>query len=299
MTAKIYFQQQVGAVSIDKLDELWGEILRQNWLDSLDINVVVRAARKWFSPLIEQTAYSLVQYLNENASNQRAKYCGPGSNLWITHPDFRNTRSVEEKIELNFRTASCCLRNGVPVTEDWLTPFFLVTVTGLGPDNYLRFSSILDAQAEMISLHPAYKRAMRLEMIYEAHHLFRSDACVVCGLISHHDIKQGTFWAMSNNDILLEVTLAKAAGLSPQSLTQICALSKHEMIDWEDVQLNGESLNLVGYTGSGLISWFSKFLEQIVHNVVDLLDEMRSLQRNSERIMLAVRRRLNFNGKVE
>jgi hypothetical protein len=299
MTAKIYLQQQVGPVSIDKLDELWGEILRQNWLESLDIHVVVRAARKWFSPLIEQTAYSLVQYLNENASYQRAKYCGPGSNLWITHPDFRNTRSVEEKIELNFRTASCCLRNGVPVTEDWLTPFFLVTVTGLGPDNYLRFSSILDAQAEMVALHPDHKRAMRLEMIYETHHLFRSDVCVVCGLISHHDIKQGTFWAMSNNDILLEVTLAKAAGLSPQSLTQICALSKHEMIDWEDVQLNGESLNLVGYTGSGLISWFSKFLEQIVHNVVDLLDEMRSLQRNSGRIMLAVRRRLNFNGKVE
>ena len=299
MTAKIYIQQQVGAVSVDKLDELWGEILRQNWLNSLDIPVVVRAARKWFSPLVEKTACNLTKYLNEIASYQRAKYCGPGSDFWTKYPDLKNTQSVDENREITFHASSCCLSNGVPITEDWLASFFLITVTGAGPDNYLRFSSILDAQAEMIALHPDHKRAMRLEMIYEAHHLFRSDVCVVCGSISHHDVKQGTFWAMSNNDIFLEATLAKAAGLSPQRLPHIYALSRHELINWEYVQLNGESPYLIGYTGPGLISWFSKFLEQFVHNIVVLLDEITSLQQNTERIMLAVRRRLNFMGKVE
>lgn len=298
MKAKIYFQQQAGTASIDNLNELWEEILKQNWLGSLDIPVVVRAAGKWFSPLVEQTASSLVQYLNEKAYYQKVKYCGPGSGFWTKSIDLPNPRSFNENKEITFRVSSCCLNDGVPVTEDWLSPFLLITITGLGPDHYLGVSSILDAQAEMITVAPDYKRAMRLETIYEAHHLFRSDVCVVCGSISRKDAKRGAFWAMSNNDILLEGALAKSAGLSPKRLPQMIALSRHELIDWENVQFNGELSQLLGYTASGLIVWLTKFIERIIHIKALCSDEINILHQNSERIMLAICRRFTFIGKV-
>ncbi|MCJ7532471.1 MAG: hypothetical protein MUO64_15755 [Anaerolineales bacterium] len=299
MKAKIYFQQQAGTASSDNLNELWEQILKQNWLGSLDIPVVVRAAGKWFSPLVEQTASSLVQYLNEKAFYQKVKYYRPGSGFRTMSLDLPNPRSLDENKEITFRVSSCCLNDGVHVAEDWLSPFFLITITGMGPDHYLGVSSILDAQAEMVTVPPDYKRAMRLETIYETHHLFRSDVCVVCGSISRKDAKRGAFWAMSNNDILLEVALAKSAGLSPQRLPQINALSRHEVIDWENVQFNGELPQLLGYTASGLIVWFTKFFERIIHIRALWLDEINILQQNSERIMLAIRRRFNFIGKVE
>ena len=287
-----------GPASEADLTVLWDEIMRRGWLDFTHGPVIVRPGCRWFSPLVEQTALSLVEYLNQRAPQAEVLYIDVASAQKAALSVLPDRGKMQGRDELDLRVLGCCLQDGVPLAEAWLSPFSLVTVSGAGPDSFLGFSSVLRAQAEMIALPPNRARALQLECIYEAHRLVRSDMAVVCGPVSRRNAQPGVFWAVSNSDVAPEAAVAQAAGLVAERLPHLRYLARHEVIEWDGAPAGGDLPRLTGYAAPVLIVWCTGAAWALIRSLVMLSDNVRRVRKNLYRIAPAIRKRLARKARV-
>ncbi len=273
------------------LASLWAELLRRRWIDAELGRVTVRAGKTWFLSVIEQTARSLVEYLDREAPAIQIVRSFPEEGRAM--PRIRQADEGEvSSPPFDWQTRSCIWRAGVSVSSEWLLPGSLVTIAAPGPDRQLRNSSALAAQAELIRFSPFRCQAYRQQCLYEAHRLLRSDAIIVCGPLSRFHPQKGWFWIAGNSDVGVEAAVARAAGIKPEVLPQLRFLKKHETVDLDHLIVEGDLPRLEGYSASRLSAWTVRGSWKIRGRIMSVGDDLVRLRENLPRLRAAVRGRL-------
>jgi hypothetical protein len=171
----------------------------------------------------------------------------------------------------------------------WFESYFMVTITEPCPYSAGRLSGVLDAQAEPLRYlgNPQIPEAL----VYEAHRLAPSDLSVSCGYADWGDSTSERWWAVSLNDVAVDQIVARAAGVEPNTLPNICAIARHEVFALAP-ELYGSLPNLCGYASpawrariSAVRSKVSTFWHTTAH-------DLSMLHHNIHRIPQFVRRRL-------
>ncbi|HSQ00664.1 MAG TPA: WecB/TagA/CpsF family glycosyltransferase [Candidatus Dormibacteraeota bacterium] len=112
------------------------------------------------------------------------------------------------------------------VPELWFQSYTLVTVVSPHPSPTARIASVLDAQADPLRDLGSSDSASALA--YEAHRLAASDLVIACGWTRFGDPSSEPWWAVSPSDVLLEESVAHAAGIAPSRLPLLRAVARHE-----------------------------------------------------------------------
>jgi hypothetical protein len=195
--------RQADASRAEALARLWGRVAGQGWLATNEPRVVVRVADAHRSPLVLETARSLVE---------RFRNAGLPAELLDGRPP------ALEKVGV---TGIALTELRVPAV--WLDAFLLATVTGCGPDRDQRLGAILSAQSE--PLRWAGTEGSPTVLALEAHRLGASDLVVVCG-----EVADEAWWIVSPSDVAAEIALARVCGVDGRTLPLIRALAAHELL---------------------------------------------------------------------
>lgn len=206
------------------LAQLWGRAEGQGWLATAEPRAVVRVAHGHRSPVVIETARSLVEHLGRmglrtELAEERAGVAEAVGVAGIALPE-------------------------LAVPAAWLDAFLLITVTGAGPHPDHRLGAVLDAQAE--PLRRAGTKAAPGVLALEAHRLGASDLAIVCG-----EAGSEAWWLVSPSDVAAEMTVARAAGIDPRNLPLFRTLAVHESLP-EGVAIDGDLPRLEGLVGSAL-----------------------------------------------
>lgn len=195
--------RQAGADPEAALAQLWERVAARGWLATAEPRVVVRVADARRSPLVVQTARSLVD---------RLARAGLRAELLDGRPAALETVGV----------AGVALPE-VQVPAAWLDAFLLVTVTGVGPDPDHRLGAVLAAQSE--PLRWAGTQGPPTALALEGHRLGASDLVVLCGEVAGEG-----WWMVSPSDVAAEIALARVCGIDGSTLPLMRALAAHEAL---------------------------------------------------------------------
>jgi hypothetical protein len=216
--------RQADATREAALARLWDRLAVRGWLATTEPRVLVRVAEAHRSPLVAETARSLVG---------RFTRAGVASELIDGRPEHLDAVGVTGIVLPELR-----------VPAAWLDAFVLVTVTGAGPDPDHRLGAILAAQAE--PLRWAGTEGSPTALVLEGHRLGASDLVVVCG-----DAGGEAWWLASPSDVAVEIALARVSGIDGRTLPLVRALAAHESIPPVGA-IEGALPRLDGLVGSGL-----------------------------------------------
>ena len=206
------------------LAQLWERVAARGWLATSEPRVIVRVADAHRSPLVVETARSLVERLAQ---------AGLPTELVDGRPAAFDTVGV---------TGVALPELLVPAA--WLDAFLLVTVTGAGPDPDHRLGAILAAQSE--PLRWAGTQGPPTALALEAHRLGASDLVVVCG-----EAAGEAWWIVSPSDVAVEIALARVCGVDGRTLPLVRALATHESVPSVGA-IEGALPRLDGLLGSAL-----------------------------------------------
>jgi hypothetical protein len=182
------------------LARLCDRVESRGWLATTEPRVVVRVAEAHRSPVVVETAWSLVE---------RFTRAGLPTELLDGPPAIPETIGVTGVMLPELR-----------VPAAWLDAFLLVTVTGAGPHPDHRLGAILVAQTE--PLRWAGTDGPPTSLALEAHRLGASDLVVVCG-----EAGSEAWWLVSPSDVAAEIALARVCGIDGRMLPLVEALAAH------------------------------------------------------------------------
>lgn len=191
-----------------ELEHIFSHVFESNWLPLTRQMLVLRLASE--SQLIRRLGLWIKQYIQGRGCYHEVVIWDGDRNKEIDALKPGNSMSQNGK----FSFLSACMPHGVPFSPMWLQSFDLVTIAEVNPDNQLGITGILDGQASALSR----DRAFRMELIAEAHRLVRSDVAILCGPVSRVQKSKRLFCAVSNDDIALDIVMARAARIRPQHL---------------------------------------------------------------------------------
>ena len=278
-----------------ELHHFWAKIEQHGWLDCETQCIVVQIGPSSACELVQKTAASLLDFLHERCPEQELNLIDGNAMLDSTRQRWgdrvvRPPHLSEERIILT----SPCFPDGVSAPTLWLQPLFLITLCSLEPDALGRLSGFLRAQAAILPRNTLEAHLYYDEMIYESHRLAASDLGIVCGPVSRQHPQATAFWAASPNDIALELTLARAAGLQPQDLPHLRFLKRHEIIPYDHVGLEGEWPQLEGYASPVWKVWTARLWWGAVRKVWAVLSFADTTRDNLRRLAPYLRRRVSW-----
>lgn len=205
------------------LRALWRRIADLGWLEPRPSHVVIQVTRRRRSPVVGETALSLVDFLRDRLPGSRLEVIDPGGGMDTMQIERGRVRRLADEGVL--AVAAVALPGEVTVPELWFESCFLVTVAEVGPDEAGGFAAILDAQAD--PLRELGNPPIDAALLYEAHRLSASDLAVACG-----GGEQGApvWWIAGSSDIAVDRAIAAAAGLDAQEVFSLRALARHEVL---------------------------------------------------------------------
>jgi hypothetical protein len=249
------------------------------WLDGATGRAVLHVGAIGRMTLAVETAQALAALLRERAPSLRLEILDPAEDggEWNGFPrlavDRHETVQVQGPRGITVR---------VPLL--WFESFFLVTVASVHPDRRWRIAGVLQAQAEILAyLNPGMASGV---LLAEAHRLGASDLAIACG--SHPT--DGDWWVASPNDVLVEGSVARAAGIDPRHLPSIRTIARHELLEsWEATMAGPELSDLA--RGAAAASVLAA-REHGATAVRRTLEDARLISRNLRKVPQALRRRL-------
>ncbi len=199
----------------------WDELAAQGYFDEARTRpVVLHVARGGSEQRVLATTRGLLAFLRRRFPDTTIEILDPRAR----DSDWPGVRRLDLDATPRRRVAAPTLPNGVDIPGRWLTPFFLVTITGAAPHSRYLVSSVLAAQAELLGPQPAKD----LDLVFEAHRLLAADLNVACGTRVYGDDASESWWAASTHDASLEAAIAAAAGADPLRVPQLAHLARHE-----------------------------------------------------------------------
>lgn len=265
------------------LADLWMQAEGRGWFATPLPRIVVQVGQRWRSALVVETAASLARLLANRAPSAQVETVDSG-----TEPFRLESMRISKDATSPVLAVSGITARQVRIPEWWLESFFLITVTGAGPDPMGRISAVLDAQAEPLrrvanSLAPA-------SLAYEAHRLFASDLVVACATSRHDTPNSEARWFASPSDVTVEMALMRASGCEPMQMPYIKTFATHEILP--EVDLSGVPPTLCGYTAPAWQARMATVRTSLAASRQMVIEDAIAVRRNCRRIPLAVRRRL-------
>jgi len=255
------------------LEALWEDTRRRSWIAPRAPHVVIQVDPHHRSPLVSETARSLAAFLGRQDPSVRIEIVDTGA----TDADAESAVTVAGTVAHSLR-----------LPASWFDSYFLVTVTGVGPDAVTRFSAALDAQAAPLrALNPATPSAT---LAYEAHRLFASDLVVACATCRRDDASSDACWFVSPSDVAVEMALARASGCDPAAMPQLTMLARHEILP--AVGLEQAIPMLSGYVAPAWQAKVHAARNRIATTRHAIVQDVVAVRRNLRRIPPAIRRRL-------
>ena len=249
------------------------------WLDGATGRAVLHVGAVGRTTLAVETAQALAALLRERAPSLRLEILDPAEDggEWNGFPRLAVDR--HETVEVHGPRGIA-----VRVPLLWFESFFLVTVAAVHPDRRWRIAGVLQAQAEMLAyLNPGMASGV---LLAEAHRLGASDLAIACG--SHPT--DGDWWVASPIDVLVEGSVARAAGIDPRHLPSIRTIARHELLEsWEATTAGPE---LSGLAGGAAAASVLAAREHGASAVRRTLEDARLVSRNLRKVPQALRRRL-------
>ncbi len=241
---------------------------------------VIHVGHRWRSDLVVATARALASAIAERSTSTAVMIEDAGATSNGTAPrDAAADASV---------TIAGVAAHALRVPEHWFGSFFLVTVSGAGPDPATRISAVLDAQAESLRrLDPTLPPATAA---YEAHRLFASDLAVACATACLADATSEACWLAGANDVAVEIALMRASGCDPSPMPYVRMLAKHEVLP--EVEVDGATAPLSGYVGPAWRAEVHAARQRFATSRHAVVQDVIAVRRNLKRIPPAVRRRL-------
>jgi hypothetical protein len=271
--------QRQGSLGRERaLHELWRRVDANGWLAAAAPRVVVHVGQRWRSDLVFATAQSLARTLAARL---------PSVPIEISDPGMPRDNAAPVEGEPTITIAGVAAHT-LRVLERWFEPFFLVTVTGAGPDVATRMSAVLDAQGEPLcrldgTLPPP-------TAAYEAHRLFASDLVVACTTARQADPTSEACWVAGTSDVAVEIALLRASGCDPSQMPYVRMLSAHEVLP--GVEVDGVLPELSGYVGPAWRAEVHAARRRLATSQHAVVEDVIAVRRNLKRIPPAVRRRL-------
>lgn len=265
------------------LADLWMQAEGRGWFATPLPRIVVQVGQRWRSALVVETAASLARLLANRAPSAQVETVDSG-----TEPFRLESMRISKDATSPVLAVSGITARQVRIPEWWLESFFLITVTGAGPDPMGRISAVLDAQAE--PLRRVGNSLASASLAYEAHRLFASDLVVACGTTRRDDPTTEAYWFVSPSDIAAEMALMRATGCEPSQMPYIKTLARHELLPKLD--LKDIAPTMTGYVTPSWQVRLNAVRATIVASRTTALQDLESLRHNLQRLPLAVRRRL-------
>ena len=278
--------------SID-LSSLWSKLLKSNWIDPSQGRVVIRTGEDCIYQITEHTARSLSAYLSQKEPKFDPIYWDNRFDLTEFLQGLENENSRSSHANFIWNAKSIFFPKGVPLSSLMFTPHSLITITTPFSDPQLKHSSILSVQAELIPFSKTIRNIFKMECIYEAHRLLRSDVTIVCGPISTSDLQKGWFWAVSNNDIGVEIFIARAAALKEKDLPHLRYIQKHEIIRINNLISEDKLPKLEGYSTSSAKAWCVRQYWKIFRKAVIFKNDWLSFRMRIPQLSNAIKRRIS------
>jgi hypothetical protein len=282
MVSRLLTVVQHGASRASAIGRLIGQTAARGWLDGAGTRVVLHVGTAGRSALAVETAQTLAALLRERVPSIHLEVLDPaeGAGEWNGVP--RMAVAHEDTIAVQGPRGIL-----VRVPRLWFTPFFLVTVAGVHADRRWRIGGVLQAQSEILAyLNPGMASGI---LLAEAHRLGASDLAIACG--SHP--KDGDWWVVSQSDVLIEGSVARAAGIDPRTLPSIRTIARHELLEaWEETTATADLPRLArGAFGATVLA----AREHGATAVRRTLEDARLVRRNLRKVPQALRRRLAAN----
>ncbi len=243
---------------------------------------VIHVGHRWRSDLVVATARALASAIAERSTSTAVMIADAGATSNGTAP-----RDAAADVDASVTIAGVAA-HALRVPEHWFGSFFLVTVSGAGPDPATRISAVLDAQAESLRrLDPTLPPATAA---YEAHRLFASDLAVACATACLADATSEACWLAGANDVAVEIALMRASGCDPSPMPYVRMLAKHEVLP--EVEVDGATAPLSGYVGPAWRAEVHAARQRFATSRHAVVQDVIAVRRNLKRIPPAVRRRL-------
>jgi hypothetical protein len=276
---KLLTVAQQGAPRAAVLRDLLTQVASLGWFDGPAGRAILHVGASGRSTLAAETALAVAATLRERAPSLRLEVLDPAeaSGEWNGVPRLAVDREDTVQV-LGPRSIA------VRVPRFWFESFFLVTVAAVHPDRRWRIAGVLQAQAELLAyLNPGMASSV---LLAEAHRLGASDLAIACG--SHPT--DGAWWVASPNDVLVDGSVARAAGIDPRDLPGIRTIARHELVEsWE---ATGSAPELSGLAHGAGTARILAAREQGVTAVRRTLEDARLVSRNLRKVPQALRRRL-------
>jgi hypothetical protein len=276
---KLLTVAQQGAPRAAVLRDLLTQVASLEWLDGPAGRAVLHVGASGRSTLAAETALAVAAMLRERAPSLRLEVLDPAEvgGEWNGVP--RLVVDREDTVQVQGPRGIA-----VRVPRFWFESFFLVTVAAVHPDRRWRIAGVLQAQAEILAyLNPGMASSV---LLAEAHRLGASDLAIACG--SHPT--DGDWWVASPNDLLVDGSVARAAGIDPRDLPSIRTIARHELVEsWEATAPAPELSSLAHGAGTARVL---AAREQSVTAVRRTLEDARLVSRNLRKVPQALRRRL-------
>jgi hypothetical protein len=230
--------RQAGRTLEQALSDLWRDIGGEGWLDVDRPRVIVQVGQRWRSTLVMETTRSLARLLaNQFPAVEVDIFDCDTQVIYSQHPQDRDETAKPAV------TVSGIAAREVQVPEWWFESFFLVTVTGAGPDPAGRISAVLDAQAE--PLRRLVNPLPAASLAYEAHRLCASDLVVACVTATRDEPASEVWWFAGSCDVAVEMALIRASGCEPCRMPYTETIATHEVLP--EFDMNDIAPRLRGY----------------------------------------------------
>lgn len=261
------------------LRQLTGRIAARGWLDGAADRAVLQIGAAGRSELAVETARVLAVSLRERFPSLQLDVLDAAEQSTAWHGVRPLAIDRDDAVEVHGPGGV-----SLQVPSLWLGSFHLITVAAVHPDRRWRLGAVLAAQAEILArLNPGVPGSV---LLAEAHRLGASDLAIACATHA----TDGDWWVASPSDVLVEATVARAAGIDPREMPSIRTIARHELLDSCEAMADAPSLSGVAKRG-----WTATVLAAREHGVAAgrrTLEDVGRASRNLRKVPQALRRRL-------
>lgn len=277
---KLFSMSQDGQSREAVLRDFVTRVAFLGWLDGAAPRTVLHIATRGRCAVAVETARALAATLVERSPSLRLEILDPAGHAGAWNGFSRLAVDPDDTVDV-----SAVRGVALKVPRLWFEPFFLITVAAVHPDRRWRIGGVLQAQAELLAYLNAGAPASVL--LCEAHRLGAPDLAVAWGARGTGEV----WWTASPSDVLVEGSVAYAAGLDPRDLPSIRAIARHELLEaWDEAESGAADLHGVGR--GALWSSLLETRELGAAAARRVCEDVNLITRNLRKVPHALRRRL-------
>jgi len=277
---RLFSMSQDGQSRDVVLREFATRVACAGWLDGAVPRTVIHVGTGGRSAVTVETARGLAVAAHERSPALRLEVLDPAGHDEAWNGFSRLAVDPDDTVEVS------ALRGvALKVPRVWFEPFFLITVAAVHPDRRWRIGGVLQAQAELLAyLNPGAPASV---LLCEAHRLGAPDLAVAWGAHGTGEV----WWTASPSDVLVDGSVAHAAGLDPRDLPSIRAIARHELLEaWAEAESGA-----AGLRGMGRGAVWSSLLETRERGAAAarrVCEDVNLITRNLRKVPHALRRHL-------